>query len=409
MHMQKLIVLLRRHRRLALTGGAGAVVVLAAVLYFMPAKPVSHYLTSPASIGDIEDTVLATGAIEALQQVSVGAQVSGQLKSLKVKLGDDVVQGQLVAEIDSLTQQNALHTAEANLLDMKAQKQAAQASLVQLDLAYTRQKTLLAQDATSHSDVESADASLKSAHASLAELDARIRQAAIAVDTAKLNLAYTKITSPLSGKVVAIVTKEGQTVNASQSAPTIIKVARLDTVTVKAEISEADVTRVKPGQRVYFTILGEPDRPYKTTLRSVEPAPTSISTDTTSSTTTTSTSSSSTAVYYNGLLDVPNAEGKLRISMTTEVHIVLGEARKALMIPSSALDKPGPDGRYKLRVVLPDQSVATRYVRIGLNNRVNAQVLDGLRQGEQVIVGEANASTAVSSTNNRPGPPPGMM
>jgi len=359
--------------------------------------------------------VLATGAIEALQQVSVGAQATGQLKSLKVKLGDDVKQGQLIAEIDSLTQQNALRTAEANLVDMKAQKQAKLASLRQYELAYARQQKMRERDATSNSDVESAESTLKVAQSELTELDARIKQAAIAVDTAKVNLAYTRITAPISGKVVAIVTKEGQTVNASQSAPTIIKIARLDTVTVKAEISEADITRVKPGQRVYFTILGEPDKPYTTTLRAVEPAPTSISSDSTSSTSTssssssTTTSTSSTAVYYNGLLDVPNPEGKLRISMTTEVHIVLNEAKQVLTIPSSALDKPGPDGRYRIRVLMPDKSIETRDVSIGINNRVNAQVLDGLKEGEQVIVGEAKASSSGNSTNNRPGPPPGMM
>nr|MBP6708479.1 efflux transporter periplasmic adaptor subunit [Accumulibacter sp.] len=172
----------------------------------------------------------------------------------------------------------------------------------------------------------------------------------------------------------------------------------------------ADVTRVKAGQRVYFTILGEPDQRYETTLRAIEPAPTSINDSTNSSTTSsssTSSSSSSTAIYYNGVFDVANPGHKLRISMTTEVNIVLAEARGALTIPSTALDKRGPDGRYRVRVLGTDQRIEAREVRIGMNNKVDAQVLDGLREGEQVIIGEASASTA-SSSSARGGPPPMM-
>ncbi len=393
---------------------AAAVVVLAGVglLLTLPAGEPPRLLTAPARVADLEHTVLASGAIEAFEQVSVGAQVSGQLKSLKVALGDVVKKGQLVAEIDSLTQQNSLKNAEAELANVQAQKIAKQALLRQYQLAFERQKTMLAQDAGSRSDFESAEATLATTRADIAALDAQIRQAAVAVDTARVNLGYTRITAPIDGKVVAIVTKEGQTVNANQSAPTIIKVAQLNKVTVKAEISEADVVRVKPGQRVFFSILGDPDRRYETTLRAIEPGPTTIgdssSTSSSSSSSSSSTSSSSSsAVYYYGILDVPNPEGKLRISMTTEVNIVLAEAKKALTIPSTALDKGGPGGYYQVRVLNAEQHIEERRVRIGLNNKVDAQVLDGLKEGEQVVIGEASATPA-SSTNTRRGPPPMM-
>ena len=367
-------------------------------------------LTAAARVADLEETVLASGAIEAFEQVSVGAQVSGQLKTLKVALGDDVKKGQLVAEIDSLTQQNTLKTAEAALANVEAQKRAKQALLRQYELAFERQKTMLAQDAGSRGDYEAAEAMLATTRAETAALDAQIRQAAISVDTARVNLGYTQIASPIAGKVVAIVTKQGQTVNANQSAPTIIKVAQLDRVTVKAEISEADVTRVKAGQRVYFTILGEPDQRYETTLRYVEPASTTIAdsstSSTSSSTSSSSSSSSSTAVYYNGVLDVPNPEHKLRIAMTAEVNIVLGEARGALAVPSTALEKvDAASGRYRVRVLGDDQRVVPREVRVGMNNKVDAQVLEGLREGEQVVIGEASAGSETSSSARR-GPPP---
>ena len=400
----------RPSRRQLLVATMLILVAGAAAYLLVPNDPAPRLLTATARVADLEETVLASGAIEAFEQVSVGAQVSGQLKSLKVTFGDTVKKGQLVAEIDSLTQQNTLKNAEAELAHVQAQKLAKQALLRQYELAFERQKTMLAQDAGSRSDFEVAEATLATAHADIAALDAQIRQAAIAVDTARVNLEYTQITAPIDGKVVAIVTKQGQTVNANQSAPTIIKVAQLDKVTVKAEISEADVTRVKAGQRVYFTILGEPDQRYETTLRAIEPAPTSINDSTSSSTTSsssTSSSSSSTAIYYNGVFDVANPGHKLRISMTTEVNIVLAEARGALTIPSTALDKRGPDGRYRVRVLGTDQRIEAREVRIGMNNKVDAQVLDGLREGEQVIIGEASASTA-SSSSARGGPPPMM-
>lgn len=378
----------------------------------LPSGEPPRLLTAPARVADIEHTVLASGAIEAFEQVSVGAQVSGQLKALKVALGDVVKKGQLVAEIDSLTQQNSLKNAEAELANVQAQKIAKQALLRQYQLAFERQKTMLAQDAGSRSDFESAEATLATTRADIAALDAQIRQAAVAVDTARVNLGYTRITAPIDGKVVAIVTKEGQTVNANQSAPTIIKVAQLDKVTVKAEISEADVVRVKPGQRVFFSILGDPDKRYETTLRAIEPGPTTIgdsstTTSSSSSSSSSTSSSSSSAVYYYGILDVPNPEGKLRISMTTEVNIVLADAKKALTIPSTALDKGGPGGQYQVRVLNAGQQVETRRVRIGLNNKVDAQVLEGINEGEQVVIGEASATPA-SSTNDRRGPPPMM-
>lgn len=392
---------------------AAALLLVAGGAYplLKPSAAAPRLLTAPARIADLEESVLASGTVEAFEQVSVGAQVSGQLKTLKVALGDDVTKGQLVAEIDSLTQQNALKNAEAQRANVEAQKRAKEALLRQYELAYTRAQTMLAQDAGSRSDFEAAEATLATTRADVAALDAQIHQANIAVDSARVNLGYTQIVSPIDGKVVAVVTKQGQTVNANQSAPTIIKVAQLDRVTVKAEISEADVTRVKPGQRVRFTILGEPGKRFETVLRSIEPAPTSIASDSTSSASSSSTSgsssSSSTAIYYNGVFDVANPEHTLRISMTTEVNIILGEARGALAIPATALDKAGPDGRYRVRVLDTDQRVVPREVRIGMNNKIDAQVLDGLREGEQVVIGEASAGAA-TTTSPRRGPPPMM-
>ncbi|MBB1628034.1 efflux RND transporter periplasmic adaptor subunit [Achromobacter sp. UMC71] len=357
---------------------------------FFSAPPAPTFAVAEVTRGNLEDSVLASGTMDAIERVSVGAQATGQLKSLKVALGDRVKKGQLVAEIDDLTQQNELRNAEAALQTRRAERAAKVATLKQAELAFRRQRQMLAADASSREAYETAEATLGVTRADISSLDAQIVQAEIQVDTAKVNLGYTRIVSPIDGIVVAVVTKEGQTVNSFQSAPTIIKVAQVATMTIKAQISEADVTRVKPGLPVYFTILGEPDQRYQATLRAIEPAPESIQKDdATASLTASGSSSTSAAVYYNGLFDVPNPDEKLRISMTAQVSIVLGEARDAVVVPASALGKRGEDGRYAVRVVDKANQTETRQVRIGMNNNVQAQVLEGLEVGERVVSADA--------------------
>lgn len=366
-------------------------------LFFTKETPT--YITATVAKADIEDKVLASGTLTALKTVEVGAQVSGQLKKLYVALGDQVKKGQLLAEIDPVLQQNALRDAAAALDDVRAQKRAKQALLHQYDLAYKRQSQLAAVDAAARADLENAQAQLESTRADIAALDAQINKARIAVDTAQANLGYTRIAAPMDGVVITIVTEEGQTVNSAQTAPTILKLADLDTITVKAQISEADITRVRPGQTAYFTILGDSDTRHYGHLRAIEPAPDSTSSSSSSST-------SSTAIYYNGLFDVPNPHRQLRVSMTAQVSIVLSEARQVLCIPAAALGNKGKDGRYPV-TVLRNGHPEPRTVRIGINNNVQAQVLDGLRAGEQVIVGDSSQLPADQRTPGGPPPPRG--
>ncbi|EEG10407.1 efflux RND transporter periplasmic adaptor subunit [Pseudogulbenkiania ferrooxidans] len=401
-------------QRRALLAAAVLAAAGGAKLLLFPAPASPAYLTAPVTRADLEDSVLASGAVKALKQVSVGAQVSGEVKSLKVSLGQQVKKGELVAEIDPRSQQNTLLDAEAALASKQAQLRVKQAALTKADLDARRQTSMLAEEATARENVDSARASLATARAEVAQLQAEIEQARITLNTARLNLGYTKIVAPIDGVVVAVPVEEGQTVNASQSAPTIVKIAQLDTVTVKAEISEGDVTRVKPGLPVYFTILGAPDRRYRATLRAIDPGPQSLSdaadsstsSSSSSSSSSNSSSSSSSAIYYYGLFDVPNPDHQLRISMTTQVSIVLAEARNVLTIPATALGERGQDGVYTVTVLDQDGRPSPRRVKIGLNNNVSAQVLSGLKQGERVVVGQASASTASSS--ERRGPPMGL-
>lgn len=363
-----------------------------------------QWLTAPVVRKDLEDAVLATGTIQASRLVSVGAQASGQVKVLHVQEGDVVQSGQLIAEIDSTTQQNTLNDELAALESIQAQRKALQAALKLAQAELKRQQEMFAHEATSRAELQAAQNALASAQAQLQVNATQIKQANTRIATARTNLGYTRIVAPMDGTVVAIVTEEGQTVNAVQSAPTIVKLAKLDVVKIEAEISEADVPRVAPGMPAYFTLLGEPDKRHEATLLSIAPAPASLASESI-----TTSSASSSAVYYNGVLQSPNSEGKLRISMTAQVFIIAAQAKDALSIPSSALGAKDADGLYEVRVLARGAhpaSVETRKVEIGLNNRVDAQVLGGLQEGDTVLL---NAPRAGADANAAPqGRPPRM-
>lgn len=364
----------------------------------------TEVLSAPVERGSLEDTVLASGVIQAYKLINVGAQVSGQVKRLHVKLGDKVSQGQLVAEIDSATQSNSLLDAQAALANAQAQRNAKQAQLVKAEADLQQQAALAQQGFIAESALLTAQTAVKSARADVAAMDAQVQQYAVRSKTAGTNLSYTRIVAPMDGVVVAIVTDEGQTLNANQTTPTIIKLADLSTMTIQAQISEADVPRVQAGMEAWFTILGEPDKRYRATMRAIEPGPIDIATSSTQA----AAGTSANAIYYNGLLDVPNPDGKLRISMTAQVSIVLQKIDNTLLLPSGALTRTrgvkGAPGGYTVRVIKGDageQKIEERAVKIGLNNRVQAQVLEGLQEGERVVVGQAGAAGAPTGAKPR--------
>jgi macrolide-specific efflux system membrane fusion protein len=347
-----------------------------------------QYLTAQVVRGDIEQAVLATGTIRPSQQVSVGAQVSGQLRSLNVKLGDRVHRGQLLAEIDPVLQENELRRAKASFDDARAQRAAKMALLRQHELEEERQAYLLHRDAGSRADYDVAKANAAMTRANIASLNAQIVVAKVAVDTARANLGYTRITAPIDGEVIAVVTQEGQTVVSAQAAPVILILANLDEMTVRVRISEADVIRIRPGQPVRFSILGAPGNHHESWLRAIEPAPESFAAEGAQQPFPSQTQPTNAAVYYNGLFDVPNPTGLLRTSMTAQVFIVLGQANNTLLVPMAALGKPLGRNRHEVHVLATGKPQA-RHITVGLTNDVNAQVLDGLSENDQVIVGHA--------------------
>lgn len=376
-------------RRVAIFAAVMLTVLITVSLFFLRSAPVPEYVTAPVRKGDIENTVLATGRIDAIERVNVGAQVSGQVKSLKVKPGDQVIKGQPIADIDDVPQRNDLRTAEAALNVVKADLQAKQALLKQAELRYKRQRQMLNQEASSREDFESAEATLATTRAELLSLNARLVQAQIEVDKKKVDLSYTRVVAPMDGIVIAVVTQQGQTVNSSQSAPTIIKLARLDVMTIKAQISEADITRIFIGQKARFTIFSEPDKEYDAILRTVELAPESVMKDDTlaSSSSASGSGTSNASVYYNALLDVPNPENRLRIAMTAQVTLLAGEGKNTLLVPIQAVHKA--DGnKQQVQVLTSNGKLETRQVKTGITNSVDIEILDGVKVGENVVLSQ---------------------
>lgn len=376
-----------------LIGALLILLALSAYLYFAPEKRVA-YLTTAVERGDLEVSILAYGKMEASDQIDVGAQVSGQIKKMYVKLGDWVARGDLLVEIDDLPQQNAVKDSEARLKNMIASKAAKEAQLLNARINLERQQKLIRNGATTQNELDQAEATLKVLDAEVDALIAQIAQAQIALDTAELNLDYTKITSPIDGMVVATVVKEGQTVNSTQTAPTIVKVADLSTMTIKAQISEADVTKLHPGMKAYFTILGEPNQRYEAILRQIEPATESFQTTIGNVVT-----NFNEAVYYNGLFDVENLNNLFYIGMSTQVHIILEEKENVLMIPMAALRfKPStmpavtaPKGERVVWVLEDEESgkIVPRTIKTGLSNSISVEVISGLQEGDRVITAES--------------------
>lgn len=348
----------------------------------------ASYLTAPVTRADIAETVLASGTITPIKQVNVGAQVNGQLKSIKVKLGDQVKKGQLLAEIDPALQNYDLLRVQASLANIQAQKQAKLVQLKMYEATLKRQQIMIAAEATSHAELEQAQANVDNTQAEMLALTTQIDQALIEVDKAKVNLAYTQIVAPIDGEVISIVTEEGQTVVSAQSAPTILVLADLNTMTVKTQISEADVMRAHPGDLVHFTVLGMPNKKFLSTLRAIEPAPSSLLNQQ-SNVANATPSSSSTAVYYNGLFEIANSDRQLLPFMTAQVSIVLRAAENVLVIPVTALGEKTADNTYEVRVLDKNHQPQIRSIKTGINNYIHVQVLTGLNEGEQVILADS--------------------
>lgn len=372
----------------ALIGFAAVAALLGGAYWLAWAKPSERGHPQAAALvqkGDLEDTVSATGTLQPRDYVDVGTQVSGQIKQLHVEIGDAVDKGQLLAEIDSTVYLSRVEGTQAQLRHQQAQLAERQANLRLAEQKAQRQANMMREQATTAEAVQVAQAELAAAKAQISSLRAQIQQTQSTLRGDRANLEYTKIYAPMAGTVVTQAAKEGQTLNANQSAPVVLRIADLSSMTVQTQVSEADVSRLRLGMPVYFTTLGDQGKRWYGELRQINPTPEVLN----------------NVVLYNALFDVPNADGTLMTQMTAQVFFVVAEAKDAVLVPLNALD------RNTVRVVHEDGSIEHREVRIGTRNRVMAQILSGLEPGERVATSERapqGARAASAARTPRMGP-----
>jgi macrolide-specific efflux system membrane fusion protein len=362
---------------LAALGAAG----LLAWSYFFAAAAGPEQNLAAVQRGDIEEVVTATGMLQPRDYVDVGAQVSGQLRKIHVDVGSEVKEGDLLAEIDPTLFRARVDASRAQLRYQRAQLQDREAQLALAQIQHRRQQNLLAEEATTVEALQNAEAELKSARAQIEMLKAQIDQTESSLRADEANLNYAHIYAPMAGTVVSITARQGQTLNANQQAPIILRIADLSTMTVQTQVSEADVSRLRLGMEAYFTTLGSQERRWYGKLHRIEPTPTV----------------QNNVVLYNALFDVDNPNRALMTQMTAQVFFVVAEAKDALLLPMSALSmqprRPAAGNgngtnstrRATVQVVAADGAIAPREVEVGVSNRIQAQILTGLKEGERVV------------------------
>ena len=403
----------RRHK-LAAAGIAAVLVLAAAYLIFSGETAESgEPIIVTVSRGDIEDTVTALGSLQPKDYVDVGAQVSGQLKTIAVQIGDQVQKGQFLAEIDSTVQAAKVQADRDLLQGLQAQlaEKLAQANLAHAQAA--RQAALFRIGGTSKDALQVAEAAARSADAQVAAVKAQIAQAQSQLNGDSATFGYSKIYAPMAGTVVSITAMQGQTLNASQQAPVILRIADLSTMTVWTQVSEADVPKLHVGMGAYFTTLGAPDKRWTGTLRQILPTPEVVN----------------NVVLYTALFDVANPNRTLMPQMTAQVFFVASSAHNVITVPVAALHYGRPDGAGTHRgdwrsrhqgqaqdqaqgqtpgqqgqggraahthgqgrpgwvtVAKDDGTTEVHRVRVGVSNRVSAEILSGLAVGEHVVAG----------------------
>jgi len=323
--------------------------------------------------GNIEEVVTSQGKLEAKQYVDVGTQVSGQLKAIHVDIGDTVTKGQLLAEIDPRVYQAQVEAGEAKQNSLRAQLKQQKAEAVLAEQNLKRNQNLIAVNAVSQQALQETEAQAAVARAQVDSIVAQIQETESNLKASRTNLGYTKIYAPMAGTVTTLPTKEGQTLNANQTAPTVLQIANLDTMTVRAQVAEADVSRIKVNMPAYFTTLGNSERRWTGTVRQILPTPQIVN----------------DVVLYDVLIDVKNEGRQLMTSMTTQVFFVLGKADNALIVPAEVLTRrvanaDNDKGKaYRVSLVTPTGR-EPRTIHVGLLTRTQAEVTDGLNEGDQI-------------------------
>lgn len=353
------------------------------------------YDTVPITRGDIESSVTALGTLQPRQYVDVGAQASGQIRTIHVEVGDEVKEGQLLVEIDPSTQKAKLDASRYAVENLTAQLQEQRALHDLAKQKYQRQQNLAKGGATREEDIQSAQAEVRTTQARIDMFQAQIRQAQASLRSDEAELGYTRIYAPMTGTVVALDAREGQTLNAQQQTPLILRIAKLSPMTVWAEVSEADIGHVKAGMPAYFTTLSGGSRRWNSTVRQILPVPPKPLNEASQgggSPASSGKSGSARVVLYTVLLDVDNSDQALMAEMTTQVFFVADQAKDVLLAPIVALQGSTEGNRQSANVVSKNGKIEHRDIRTGISDRLRVQVLEGLNEGDHLLIGPATGN-----------------
>lgn len=382
----------------------GSIVLIFIAIYFLYGKffkqeEAPKALTTRLEKGDIRGTVTAAGEVYARDLVDVGAQVSGQIKKLYVKVGDKVQKGDMIAQIDSVTQENEIAQQKAQLLIHEANLASAKIAAANAKTQYNRELELYKRNAASKEAVENAKNSAALKEAEQKQIEAQIEQTKLQLSTAETNFGYTKITAPISGTIVSMPVEEGKTVNSNQTTPTIVKIADLSKMEIKMQIAEGDISKVKVGMDVEYSILSDMDNIKKAKIYKIDPGLTTLSDgmyDKTSSSSS-SSSSSDSAIYFYAKMLVDNENDFLKIGMTTENNIIVSEANNTSYLPTSVIKR---DAKGDYVTVLNGKEPEQRYVKTGVSDDLNTEILSGLDEKDEVLIADGKAAPL-----NMDGPP----
>ncbi len=337
-----------------------------------------QYITDTVKERTITQIVEATGTIEPVNTVDIGAQVSGMISKIYVDFNSEVKKGQLLAQIDTSLFEAQLQQATANINNAKAALSKNNAQLEYDTKTYNRYKNLYSRNLISKNDLDSAEAAYKSDVAQVSAAKASILQAEANYKTAAANMRYTKITSPVDGIVISKEVEEGQTVAASFQTPTLFTVAEdLDTMKIETSVSEADIGKVKVGQDVNYTLDGYPDNIFKGIVTQVRLSP----------------KTESNVVTYTVIIGVENEDNKLMPGMTANVSIITNKAENVLTVPNSALKFTIADNKqkYEQKGIWIDNKGKPQRINIttGLSDDSFTQIItDEITAGDKIYIGK---------------------
>jgi HlyD family secretion protein len=272
--------------------------------------------------GDIQALVVTSGTLNPIDLVDVGSQVSGKITKLYADFNSTVTQGQVVAEIELEPLQMKIQQNEASYKSRVAALEQSKVTLANLKNKYDRAMSLFEKKLVSIEEKEAAEGNYLGAKADVTAAEAALAQAKIALDLSKVDMSHAVIRAPVDGMVITRKVSLGQTLQAGMTVPVLFQVATdLTKMKVECSVDEADIGRVKEGQKVQFSVEAFPTETFNGVVQQVRYAATTTS----------------NVVTYTTVVNVDNPEKKLRPGMTATVSIIAGEAKNVLRVPNAAL------------------------------------------------------------------------